>query len=80
MTDTETKPKYRFGSTQFIVNIAFGVLYLVLAVFVLTIATTAPCPRGYSPEQGRRNQLWFSECSESIRFTSTGRSNRREWE
>ncbi|MFI5436138.1 hypothetical protein ACHMZP_30535 [Rhodococcus baikonurensis] len=38
MTDTESQPKHRGRSTQFIANIALGLLYLALAVFVLTLA------------------------------------------
>ncbi|MFF1555491.1 hypothetical protein ACFVX3_31160 [Rhodococcus erythropolis] len=41
MTDTESRPKSCGTSTQFIANIALGILYLALAVFVLTVAITA---------------------------------------
>ena len=40
MTDTQSQPKHRARSTHFIANIAFGILYLALAVFVLTVAIT----------------------------------------
>ncbi|MFF1946151.1 hypothetical protein ACFVWF_28910 [Rhodococcus qingshengii] len=40
MTDTESQPKHRAKPTQFIANIALGLLYLALALFVLTVAIT----------------------------------------
>lgn len=40
MTDTQSQTKYRARSTHFIVNIGIGLLYLALAVFVLTVAIT----------------------------------------
>lgn len=40
MTETEPQPKHRGRSTHFIANIVFGILYLALAVFVLTLAIT----------------------------------------
>ncbi|RQO45887.1 hypothetical protein DBV08_18655 [Rhodococcus sp. KBW08] len=40
MTDTESQPKHRASSTHFIANISIGILYLTLAVFVLTVAIT----------------------------------------
>ena len=40
MTDTQSQLKHRGRSTHFIANIALGLLYLALAVFVLTVAIT----------------------------------------
>lgn len=40
MTDTESRPKRCGTSTHFIANIVLGILYLALAVFVLTVAVT----------------------------------------
>jgi ABC-type transport system involved in multi-copper enzyme maturation permease subunit len=40
MTDTESRPKSCGTSTHFIANIVLGILYLALAVFVLTVAIT----------------------------------------
>lgn len=40
MTDTGSQPKHRARSTHFIANIVLGILYLALAVFVLTVAIT----------------------------------------
>ncbi|GCB59511.1 MULTISPECIES: DUF1206 domain-containing protein [Rhodococcus erythropolis group] len=46
MTESESQPKHRGRSTHFIGNIVLGILYLALAVFVLTVAiagtTTGP--------------------------------------
>ncbi|BBE48864.1 hypothetical protein G9444_6226 [Rhodococcus erythropolis] len=40
MTDTQSQSKHCARSTHFIANIALGILYLALAVFVLIVAVT----------------------------------------